>query len=87
MKVVILYRPNSEFSRKVEEYAHEFERTKGKTIELLSLDTPEGTAMARLYDVTAYPAVMALRDDGQMMNYWQGSELPLMSEVAPYFSM
>ncbi len=87
MKAVILYHPNSEFSRIVEEYARDFERTHAKVIELVSLDTPEGANMARLYDVTAYPALLALRDNGEMMNYWQGPVLPLMGEVAAYFNM
>ena len=85
MKVVILYHPNSEFARSVEEYAHEFERTRHKSIELVSLDTPEGSNMARLYDITVYPAMLALQNDGQLLNYWQGPQMPIMNEVAAYF--
>jgi hypothetical protein len=81
---MILYRPASEFARIVEEYSHDFERTKGKTIELVSLDTREGSDLARLYGVTVYPAMLAVRDDGQLMKDWQGPQLPLMNEVAGY---
>lgn len=84
MKVVILYRPNSEWTRTVEEYVHDFDRQRGKKVELVSLDTREGADMARLYDITAYPAVIALRDSGEMMANWQGEKLPLMNEVAAY---
>ena len=84
MNVVILYRPDSEFARKVEEYAHDFERQRGKKLELISLDTTEGTDMARLYDVTSYPAVLATRENGEMLALWQGEQLPLMNEVAAY---
>ena len=84
MKVVALYHPKSEFSRIVEDYSRDFERTKGKAIELVSLDTPEGAQMAKLYDIVQYPALLALRDDGQLLNKWEGEQLPLMNEVAGY---
>ncbi len=84
MKVQILYRPNSEFARSVEEYARDFEKQRGKKIELISLDTLEGADKARLYDITNYPAVLASREDGGMLAFWQGVPLPLMNEVAAY---
>ncbi len=84
MKVIALYRPNSEFARMVEEYAHDFERQRGKTIQLISLDTAEGSDMAALYDIVQYPALIALRDDGQILRAWQGPQFPLMDEVAGY---
>lgn len=84
MKVAILYRPNSEYARSVETYARDFERQRGKSLELVSLDSVQGADMARLYDITNYPAVLALRDNGEMLNIWQGEQLPLMNEVAGY---
>jgi hypothetical protein len=84
MRIVALYRPNSEFARIVEEYAHDFEQQRGKTIKLVSLDTPEGADMATLYDIVQYPALLALREDGQLLREWQGPQLPLMDEVAGY---
>jgi hypothetical protein len=85
MKVCILYHPESEFSRPVEEFAHDFQHSHaGSRLELISLQTREGAALASLYDVMRYPAVMALRDDGQILQLWEGEKLPLMSEVAAY---
>jgi len=84
MKVFILYHPNSEWARIVEEYAHDFEHFKGKKIELVNLDTREGAAMATLYDITTYPAVLATKEDSQLLKEWQGEVLPLMNEVAAY---
>lgn len=84
MKVIILYRPQSEWSRIVEEYARDFERQRHKKIELISVDERDGSDMARLYDIVRYPAVVALRDNGEMMAQWQGEKLPLMNEVAAY---
>lgn len=83
MKLSILYRPNSEHARKVEEFTHDFER-KGRKVELISLDTREGAALASLYDVMQYPAIIALRDDGQLVKEWEGEQFPLLNEVMAY---
>ena len=87
MRLLILYRPNSEHSTKVEEFAHDFQRQHdiGKKLEMLSLSTRDGAATASLYDIMSYPAVLALADDGSVMNAWEGDVLPLMDEVAGYF--
>ena len=82
MKVCILYRPRSEHARRVDEFVHEFERQKGISVETLSLDTRDGAATASLYDIMQYPAIMILRDDGQLHKLWTGEQLPLMNEVA-----
>lgn len=84
MKVCILYHPQSDHARRVEEYANDFQRIKGKQIELLSLETREGAELATLYDIVRYPAVIARRDNGELLKHWEGDELPLMDEVAAY---
>lgn len=84
MKVYILYHPQSDHARRIEEFAHEYERLKNKTVDLLSLETREGAAMASLYDVVSYPAILAVRNDGQLMKHWQGDTLPMMDEVSAY---
>lgn len=81
---MVLYRPDSEFARMVEEYSHDFKRTKGYDLELVDLNTRSGADLARLYDVMEYPSVLVTRDDGQLMKSWQGQQMPLMSEVAAY---
>ena len=52
--------------------------------ELVNLDSRNGAATASIYDITAYPALMALREDGSVAQIWQGETLPLMDEVAGY---
>lgn len=85
MKVVILYRPNSEHGRVVEEYVRDFEaRTSVKQLEVLSIDTREGSATASLYDVMQYPAILVIQNDGYLQRSWQGETLPLMDELAAY---
>lgn len=84
MKVLVLYRPNSEYARKVESFAHDLERQHQTHIDLVSLDTRDGSSTASLYDIMQYPAILALGNDGQLLKEWQGQELPLMNEVAYY---
>ncbi len=85
MKVLILYRPNSEFARPIEEFVREFEhRHPGIKIETVSVDTREGSATSTLYDILDHPAIMVMRDDGSVVQLWQGKQLPLMDGVAAY---
>lgn len=84
MKITILYRPESEYARTVEEFAHDIERQQNVKPELMSLDTREGANMARLYDIVEYPAIVATRDDGEVLQVWAGPQLPLMNEVSAY---
>jgi len=85
MKIVVLYRPDSEYARIVETFVHDYKRNhEGDKLELINVDSRDGAAMASLYDVVQHPAILALRDDGSVSNMWQGPELPLMDEVAAY---
>ncbi len=70
----------------VEDFASEFERYKSKRLELLSLETVEGADLARLYDVTIYPTVLAMAESGSLQRMWQGLPLPLMDELSYYFA-
>lgn len=81
----MLYRPNSDHARVVEEFAKDFSKhhTGGK-LNLVDLNTRDGSSTASLYDVMQYPAVLALTDDGQLIKEWEGERLPLMNEVAYY---
>jgi len=86
MKVLILYRPDSEHATPVESFVRDFQHQHdtGTKVELLSVNTRDGSSMASLYDIWAFPTVMALADDGRVLNTWQGEPLPLMNEVAGY---
>ena len=85
MKLLILYRPNSEHGRTIEEFVRDYQRWhESDHLELLSIDTRDGSAMATLYDVMQYPAILILRNDGNVQKVWQGETLPLMDEIASY---
>ncbi len=87
MKIVILYHPNSEHGRTIDDYVHEFGmRNPEVSFDALSVDTRAGANVATLYGVMQYPCMLALREDGSVAKDWQGLPLPLMNEVA-YFTM
>lgn len=86
MKLLILYRPNSEYAREVESFVRDFQRQfeAGRKTELISMDTREGVEVAALYDILEFPAILALADNGLILNSWVGMPLPLMNDVAGY---
>ena len=85
MKVLILYRPNSEHARQVEEFIRDYKnRHEEGRIEVMDVDTRDGSATATLYGIMQYPAIMALRNDGSVLKEWEGDQLPLMDEIAYY---
>lgn len=89
MKVIVLYRPNSEHARAIEEYCHDFvTQDKGREVELVNIDSVQGAHLAELYEVVQYPAIVALEENGGLLHMWQGdTEVPpLMSELAYYAS-
>jgi hypothetical protein len=85
MKVLVIYRPNSEHGRVVEEFIRDFQqRHTNERLEVLDIDSRDGSATASLYDIMQYPAILVLRDDGYLDKYWQGDQMPLLDEVAGY---
>lgn len=84
--MLVLYRPESEHSTDVETFARDFQQLYevGRKLELVSLNTRDGAATASLYDIMSYPAILALANDGSVLNMWQGLPMPLMDEVAGY---
>lgn len=84
MKVVVLYHPNSEQEALVSDFAREYQRFKVKKLELVSLETQSGADYARLYDITQYPAFLAISESGTLQRLWQGNPMPLMDELDYY---
>lgn len=86
MRIVMLYRPASEHARRAEEYVADFERFHpGETIEVLNVDSVEGSQLAGVYGVMDHPTVLALADDGRVQQQWEGiDKFPLMNDLAYY---
>ena len=88
MKLLFLYRPRSEYARELEQYVREFKRLyPDKNVELLDVDSIQGEAKARLYDVVEYPAVIVIRDDdSSLVNCWTGQRLPTINDVISFLN-
>lgn len=87
MKVLVIYRPNSEFARQMEEFVHDLQTQHDideNHLQVLDYDSREGSATASLYDVMTQPSILVLNDDGSYVKHWEGSELPRLDEVAGY---
>ena len=86
MKTLVLYRPNSEYARSVDEFIREFQARSGgsKVLEVVNIDSREGAQIAELYGIVQYPAILVLQGDGFMQKKWEGGILPLIEEVMGY---
>lgn len=83
MRLVALYRTNSEQARPVYEFIEMMRRRyPDKIIVELDIETREGAAEASLYGVMQYPAIIATAFDGRVLGMWEGIPLPLIDEVA-----
>ncbi len=87
MRVVIIYRSKSEHERMVLDFETEFEHRTGHKIEMVDVDTRDGSAMANLYDIMQYPAVLAVDQYGSIQQVWRiNQSMPLINEVSYYIS-
>jgi hypothetical protein len=85
MKVVILYKPRSEYARQVETYVRDYQNIHESTkLDLIDYDSRDGSATASLYDILQAPAILVMASNGQLLKSWEGPELPLMDEIAAY---
>jgi hypothetical protein len=84
MKVVVVYRNESDHARDVLDFLRDFERQTGHKLQTLEPDSAEGEMFCRAYDIVEYPTVIALSDDSVMQNTWTGLPLPTISEVSFY---
>lgn len=84
MRVIVIYKVESDHAREVIDYMRDYERQTGRKLEELNPDTREGTDFCRTYDIVEYPTLVALSDTGQMQTMWRGRPLPTISEVSFY---
>ncbi len=87
MQVIFLYRPQSEHARMIEDYKNDLvARYPDIKTKDFDIDSREGMDIAKLYDIVRYPAILVVRGDGQLMNYWQDEILPTKDEVISYLN-
>jgi len=84
MRVVVVYKEETDYARQVTDYLRDFERQTGHQLETLNPDTADGAGFCRTYDIVEYPTLIAISDDGALQNMWRGLPLPTVSEVSYY---
>ena len=77
MKLVILYRPNSEHSTLVESFSERvLSAMPEAAIENVDIDSPEGIMELETYGIMQFPALLVLADSGLLVNSWVGDLMP-----------
>jgi hypothetical protein len=84
MRVVMVYKDQTDYARQVMDYLRDFTRQTGKELETLDPDSRQGASFCRVYDIVEYPTIVALSDGGQLQQLWRGLPLPTISEVSYY---
>ncbi|HWT40275.1 MAG TPA: hypothetical protein VN081_03315 [Dongiaceae bacterium] len=84
MRVVVLYKEQTDYARQVEEFTTDFLRQTGHELETLNPESSEGIRFCEAYDIMEFPTLMAISNDGQVQNQWTGVPLPTISEVSYY---
>lgn len=82
MRVVCVWRRESDYGHTMEEWLTEFERRTGAEVEGLEPDSGEGESFCKAYDIVEYPTIVALGNDGGVLAMWRGQELPTFDDVA-----
>ena len=87
MRGVVLSKDGYDYSSAVDTFITELESGSfGAEVERLDPDTYEGESVARSLDILEFPAVVALDDNGGMVQQWLGMPLPPTSEVSYYLN-
>lgn len=84
MRVVMVYKEESDYARQVIDFLRDVKRQTGHDIEVLNPETREGESFCRTYDIVEYPTMLALDDGGRMQNIWRGLPTPTISETSYY---
>jgi hypothetical protein len=82
MKLIILYRPNSEHATLVESFSERIlNALPNASIENIDVDSPEGIAKLEVYGIMQFPAVLIVADNGSLVDIWLGDALPSVDQV------
>lgn len=84
MKVVVVYRQESDHAREVTNFLRDFSSQTGRMIEEIDPDSREGDSFCRTYDIVEYPTLIAIDNSGVMQHLWRGRPLPTINEVSFY---
>ena len=84
MRVVCVWRDNTDYAREVIMWMDDFKHDTGKDVESLDPDSIDGEIFVKARDIVEYPTVVAVADDGTVLKSWRGTPLPQIDEVSYY---
>ena len=84
MRVVVIYKDQTDYTRTVLEFLRDFKHQTGHELETLDPGTAEGSHFCETYDIVEYPTIIATSDDSVMQKTWRGLPLPTINEVSYY---
>lgn len=84
MRVVVLFKEQTDYARQVTDFIVDFKRQTGHDLEVVDPESSEGINFTEAYDILEFPTLVAISDDGQVQNQWRGMPLPTISEVSYY---
>ena len=87
MKAVMVVKNQTDKTRAAETFISDFNRLTGHVIEVLDPETIPGETFARAYDITLYPTLLVISNDGSVQVMWRGiEEFPLFDELQGYLT-
>jgi hypothetical protein len=84
VKVVAIFKPETDYARTVTDFLHDFKAQTGHDLEIIDPESPAGVDFCKAYDILQFPTLVAMADDGTLQTQWQGLPLPTISEVSYY---
>ena len=86
MRVFALFRPNTDQETRLNELNRELFRRSNNQIEIVCVDSREGSELAKVYDIMRFPAVVAVDLDGHVQSLWDDESLPLINDISYYLN-
>ena len=84
MKVKVVFKDYTDYSREVLDWLRDFRIRTGRDLETIDPETRDGESFCRAYDIVEYPTVIAIANDGSLQQMWRGTPMPQISEVSYY---
>jgi hypothetical protein len=84
MRVVVVYKEQTDYARTVIDYFRDFKQQTTHDLEAMDPESPAGISFCETYDITQFPTMIAIADDGTLQNMWVGLPFPTISEVSYY---
>jgi len=80
MKLIVITNEDGPETRAAQELADNV-TAEGYEVERLEWESDEASVLASLHDIYSLPAFVIARDDGSQVEMWQGSNMPIKSEI------